>query len=351
MQQIPLVIPDKLKTNSELLHFGVDWLTLNIRTKNANKAKSIMFLEELFEIPHNDTNANFIKDFSWLHTVESVDLMFSSSKQAGEMIIVMFQGTPIIRILLPNGESMKNIKYSYQYQINFYGMFFDFHRLNKLNAEYFLKIFLDDIDSGKIEHSISRIDICSDLANFSTGSIQNGIEGDVTHMKKGAKFGIDPSTKEAETITYGNKKSKWMARIYNKLVEAQQKKKEGFYFDYYNYEKVTRLELEIKSDVCQEYKVTLRKTLDKHFIWSLYKKLLNTQFVQWNISSFIESELEKQNFQSVELEKREHTPEALKRFQYFQQTVSRVQNCMDRYHYSDLEMFQALSPHLENRDS
>lgn len=339
---------NKLNTKHELLHFGIDWLTLNITPKRKAQPVSIRFMESLFSIPHNDTNASFISDFNWLHTVESVDLMFSENKRDGVMVFILFKGVPIIRVAIPNTKSRRNIKYKYRYQISFYGMFFDFHRLKRIDAESFLKIFVDDIEEGLLKHSISRIDICADLSNFTTNEIEKGIKGDKAHMKHGNRFKIDPITKIAETINYGDKSSRWMARIYNKLVEAQAKRKEAFYFDYYNHEEVTRLELEIKSEVCQEYKVTLPKTFDNHFIWSLYKQLLNTQFVKWDISSFIEQELKKKDFRSIELEKRQHTPEALSDFKYFQQTVTRVQGCMDRYQYSDLEMFKALSPYLNN---
>lgn len=223
----------------------------------------------------------------------------------------------------------------YEYQINFSGMFFDYNRLGFLNTRDFFKIFLKDISSNKIKHSISRLDVCADLKGVSVKEVFKP-RGTKSLRKKHTIRAIDPKTGMPETIEYGKKKDTWMLRIYDKKKDAVFKKKERFYADYFYNSQVTRIEAELHSEECLKFLVTLDKCLDKDFLFSVYSELLyQKRRIKFPIVNFIKKEL---GHNKAALERRQHIPFPLEEAEYLKDVASRYRNACRRYGYTQEEL-------------
>lgn len=315
----------------KLLHFGADWITFNIASCTSKAPSSIQFLDNLFNLSHNDTNASEYDGFIWSDGKTEAQLQFTGKNHMGEMLLVnSYRGKAILRIVkVTNMEWAKKFKYKYSYRIDCYGTLFDYERLEILNIQELLSLFLTDIADKKIIHSISRIDICADLSEYSVQGITRGIRGSKAHKKNMTVF----NTADPETVNYGKKIDKWMARIYNKKLDVQKKKKEWIYLylGYFEHDKTTRIEVEAKSDICLEKSLTLPLCFNNEYLFGIYKSLLKNKMVQFQCIRFIELELKKKNFQIITPQKREHQATILSQEKYIKLVVSYINGAEERY--------------------
>lgn len=336
------------RNEKKLLHFGPDWITFNIASRVSQMPPSISFLDSIFKIPHNDTNASEYDSFIWCDNHTEVKIQFTGRNQMGEMIVINGQkGKSLLRITKIDKESSQTFKTvaKYSYRIDCYGTLFDYDRLGLINAQEVLSIFLSDIERTLVTHSVSRIDICADLAGYKVKSIQRGIIGSESHKKKITVF----NTSEPETINYGNKTGKWMARAYNKLLDVQKKKKEWIFIKlgYFDSFLVTRLETEARSDICLENSLTLPLCFDNKYLFGIYKSLLGNKLVQFKVIPFIEKELKRNGYKIITPIKREHNSKLLSQMQYMKLCASYANGAMERFQFSFDEYIQALRPLIE----
>jgi len=321
-----------LKTEKKLLHFGLDYLTLNICDKDDISSTTVRYLDAIFSLDHNTTNSNIIRDFVWADSMEEIRIIFSESPD-GEVAQIHWKESYLFQIAQIDHESpkWKNTKYSYKYRIQFYGDFFNSVRTEKIEEYDFLNIFIEDIENNTVKNSLSRLDVCSDISNISPKEILKDIKG--THLKKISEFEKDKKTGEMETFYYGKRggNTTWFIRCYNKLADCRKKFKENLYREYFFYEKVTRLEAEVKTDTLKLNKVNMINIQDNNFLWSLYFSLLKTKYNSWGILPFLKREMKKNGFKKIPLEKRDHEPMPLSRERFRQRFVSSANNFFKRY--------------------
>src|SRR5665213_107515 len=264
------------KPARRLLHFGLDYLTLNLGPSDRKKVpKSIKFLNTVFSLPHNSTNASEHRGFVWGGSSQEVNLQFSTIGK--DQLVYVYRGEHkimLIRQIGHNSNLPRAVKDKYQYQVQFYGSFFGLARLKHFTFQDYWQPFLQDSQDGVINASVSRIDICADIKNVNVRSIQRSIvrKG---KMKRFSELEKDDKTGIPETIYYGEGSQDWKARIYNKTEEIAAKRKDVLYPDYLGSSRITRLEIELQSKPCQEYKITLHDCLDLTFILGIYEKFLS----------------------------------------------------------------------------
>lgn len=322
------------RPEKKLLHFGLDYSVLNIGFVEKKQSPSLRFCDAIFSFPHNDTNASEITEFVWGDSSESISIHFSHSSD-GDQIAFIFRDKDkiaVIQKVTSESQLRTRLGYKYDYRISFYGAFWSLVRLRKVSVEDYFSLFLRDVESGSIRHSISRLDLCCDIANISPNEIIAGIRGDSKHKKKLTIYGQSHDESDAETIDYGRKRTAWFARVYNKLLEAAKKGKQRYFLDYFEHEsQVTRLEVQLNSAPLQLYKVELKDLFNNERLLSLYSAHLKTKYVTWSIFSFIHRELKKNGFQTIPLERYKLSYKVLSKDRYFLRTESMVRRCAERW--------------------
>lgn len=343
----PNTAPRKLVR--KLRHFGLDYLTLNIGYPYDFKGypDSIRFLDQLFDLPHNETNASDYKDIIWGAGPEEVNIYFSS--YGNDPVIRVHRGEDhimMIRQIGPTSNMPPGVKRKYRYQIQFYGWFFGLVRLGSFSITDYLHIFLKDIEAKQILTSVSRIDICADIEAASVVSIERSIvkKG---RMKARSKLEFDAVTNQPATITFGSRAQDWKARIYDKIKEITAKHKESLYPDYIASSCISRLEIELHSQPCQEFEITLKKALDLGFLLTVYVSFLNTKSARWRITKFIQKELEKRGTTPIPAERIKISYEQLSQSAYFKRTVNHVLECAKRYGFKPRQVIDRISTLIE----
>lgn len=282
-----------LKTERELLAFGVDWVTLNLG-KFGETSQALHFLNDIFSIEHNDTNASEYRGFMW-DNVE-VNLSFEGEMENGEKLNVFKGEYKIIQIIRINPDKNKLIKY--QYQIGFYGTFFSLGMCGELEVMDYVNIFMKDVKNKIVSHSISRNDIFADISNIGRKEIQKGIKGD--RLKTISEIKRDMKTGEMQTFYYGDKRrdknKNWLARVYNKLNDLFEKGKEKLHSKYFEYKEVTRIETEVRSEGCFIKGINLLNVFDMSVNASVFFSLLENKYNSWKIAKFVKKELKKRDF-------------------------------------------------------
>ncbi len=316
-----------------LRHFGLDYLTLNIGVVSHHGIipPSIAFLNALFSLSHNLTNASDYKNMVWGASSEEVNLLFST--YGNDEIIFVNRGEDTIMMIRQIGLTSNMppfVKQRYQYHIQFYGWFFGLARLECLTLQDYWHPFLTDIEHKRIVSSISRIDICADIEFASVTSIERSIvrKG---RMKARSKLEIDDKTGIPGTVCFGARALDWKARIYNKLAEIVAKHKESLYPDYVASKCITRLEIELHSKPCQEYKVTLHSCLNLEFVLGVYIRFLDKRSGRWRILRFITSELKKRGMKAIPAERFILDYDQISNRAYFKRTANQVKECAKRY--------------------
>lgn len=331
-----------------LRHFGLDYLTLNIGLLWPNDPipPSLRFLDILFDLPHNETNAADYKNFMWGEGSEEVNLLFST--YGNDPVIHVSRGEDnimMIRKISPSSNMPRPVKEKYKYQVQFYGWFFGLVRLRCFTVEDYWHLFLSDIRNGVVRLSISRIDICADIEHASVSSIERSIvrKG---RMQARSKLEIDEKTGIPGTVVLGARSQNSKTRIYNKLEEIRAKRKESLYPDYIGSSCITRLEIELHSRPCQEYAVTLEKCLDLEFILGVYMRFLDKRSGRWRILNFITQELKKSGLKAIPAERIKIDHKELPKRAFFMQGVNKVKECARRYGMTHAEVLREMMPLL-----
>jgi hypothetical protein len=116
--------------------------------------------------------------------------------------------------------------------------------------------------------SITRLDICVDVDLSVDEFFKEGFETQFK-VKETRKFGKKIQTQYFGTRNATNKKH--FIRVYNKLLDTERKAKFGLYLDYFAYENVTRIEVQLNSQSCKEFGVNLGNIWDAEFLRTIYK--------------------------------------------------------------------------------
>lgn len=321
----------KGKPKPGLLHFGLDYLVLLIGVGD-DPAPSVSLLEAIFSIPHNDSNASEVRSFVWNDDGDEVILRFG--KYQYDEIAYVSRGEDLlfsIQEIGPKSTMPSLVRLKYKYRISFYGWFFGLVRLGEFDLTDFWGIFLRDIEDAVIGHSVSRIDICADIANVSVGSVERGIVRLSERIKRISKFNIDPDTKEPETVYFGEKSNHWKGRIYNKLLEVESKGKERLHADYFQHEKVTRVEIELHSRSCKTFGVNLESVQGLEFLLSVYAAHLKNKSASWRILRVIEREMKKRGFRSIPTVRKSDSYDQMSNRKFFRATFRKNIECAKRY--------------------
>ena len=305
-----------------MLYFGGDYLVLNaVASSYDAKAKSLLNIGQLFEkengvVVWNDLEQKFVKESSDKRTgIRTVYLTFGRHKILA------------IEEIGANSHLKMYMRYSYDYRMSFYSAFFCNVRLGLLRPEGFFGLFLDDIEHGRIKHSVSRLDVCADLRGITPIAVRDGIEI-FTEDKAKKDFGYhgtDKNVTEAETITIGGKhKSEWHARIYDKLLEIaiEDKKrnrpsKEDLFPDYFDYPPpITRVEVQMNGS-CRTYGIDLKQALDLEVQLGLFHKHIYGKYSKWEIAEFVRRAMRDRGFSPWEVESVKLTPERISNMNAF----------------------------------
>ncbi len=333
MDDLSKPLSELLIVERKLLHFGLDYLTLNICKKDDQKNRSEPFLAKVFAVPHDTDNTNVYYDFEWGDLSLPFRLIFSESPD-GEVAQFHLEQEYLFQVakIDPEKPKWKNTGYKYRYRLQFYGAIFNATRRGEIVYTSLFPIFLGDINNGLVSHSVSRVDICADISGFTPRQIKKGIKG--SHRKRMSILGENPKTGEFETFYYGDKsrdRNTWFARAYDKLADSRVKRKERFYSDYFQFEKVTRIELEVHSDTCRLFELNLAKVLDLAILWAVLKGLMKTKYNSWDILRFLEKQRVIYDFESVFLEKVIKKSIPLQREDYAKRFLSMSDNFGERY--------------------
>lgn len=337
-----------LITEKKLLDFGLDYLIFSVCQENDRITKVAKFIDGIYNRSHNTTNQNTIRNFEWPGMEEHFHVIFSDSYD-GEVIQFHWEEEYFFQIAKidysrPPWSNLNN-KHKYKYRIQFYGDLFNALRNGRFDYRGLLTLFTED---NEVISSITRLDLKTDISNVSVKEISDGIKGG--RLKKVNEFEKDKKTGEMETYYYGkrSKNDDWFARIYDKLAEARKDGHEKHYADYFQFERVTRLELEIRGNICKTYKVDLKNIQDPNFLWSLYAGLLKTKYNWWKILPFLKRKMKKYGFHKRKLEKRIHKPIPLGREVFAKRLVSWAMNFFKRYDINPIfYLFQQL-PDLQD---
>lgn len=151
------------------------------------------------------------------------------------------------------------------YAVDFYSVFFSLPELWPLYQEFERKY----APKGKV----ARVDICCDLAIAIGDFLKAGYK---TNFKKSNTYGVDLETGIPETIYFGSKSSKnkrHLIRIYDKLLDTENRKKYALYRDYFSYDHVTRVEIELRSTSCKELGLTAENIRDRETLQEVFTSI------------------------------------------------------------------------------
>ena len=236
------------KKYPKLLHFGIDYLRLNF----SPDFRSIFF-DDLFS--GLSTNSSFKK-------VNFFGAEFS----------VFYRGTENLKILeFHFGQHQaffleKTIDCGLarfrSYKLEFYSTFFYIDEIKEL---------LPKICKTFAKHlSISRVDLALDIVSNMRELRKAGYN---SQFRKSQKMGIDESSGDCETWYLGSKtksNKKHFLRVYDKLLDSQKKSKIAIFKPLFKFDEVLRIEAEIRSQSCQNFRITPEKIFDKDFLQSVF---------------------------------------------------------------------------------
>ncbi len=234
---------------SKYLYFGLDFLRLNFKSSY----KNIRFDNYFSGL---SANSNF-------KTVDWFGLTFNCTfTQTGNKKILIFNYNDfpvfVLEEFLDGG-----INTHTSYVIQFYSAFFYIKEL-----DLFLFAFLNYY--GRYCY-ITRFDIALDVPLSISDFVSKGYS---TKFRKGAKFGLNENTGEFETWYLGAKgcsNKKHFIRIYNKLLDSKKKSKMMLFWQYFDFEDVTRIEVQVNSQSCSVFGAIPDNITDINFLGSVFK--------------------------------------------------------------------------------
>jgi len=322
-----------LKDEKKLLHFGLDYLTLNLIKEKDSISETEEFLRSIFLLPHDTDNTNVFYDFKWDQFEHPLTIYFSDTHE-GQVAGFNLNNLYLFQVCEIDWEKpvWANTNYRYRYRLQFYGALFNEARKGDLEYMSLFTKFLNDVERRLISHSISRSDICADFSGFTPLQIKKGVKG--TRRKKMNSLEEDPDTGQIETFYYGNKKkdrNTWLVRAYDKLADSRAKHKEKLYSDYFQYKSVTRLEFEIHSDTIRLFGLDLKQALNSKCQWGVLEGLMKTKYNYWEILKFLKRERVIYDFESVFMEKKIKKSIPLSREEFAKRFLSKAYKFEDKY--------------------
>lgn len=234
-------------TKTKVLRFSLDYLKFNY----PRDQKMSDFAMLMINAKNGEHNVKFLN--TWFE--QEYDVIRKNG-----ILKLKYKGHTVIQIKQYNVNDQVGGYISYA--IDFYSSFFSLKDMWPLYQEFDRKY--------AIKGKVSRVDICCDL-NISVGDFIKA--GYKTNFKKSNTYGVDLATGVPETIYFGSKASRnkrHLIRIYDKLLDTTNRKKYELYKDYFNYNAVTRVEIELRSTSCKELGLSSdnirdRKTLQEVF--------------------------------------------------------------------------------------
>jgi hypothetical protein len=87
-----------MNNTQELLYFGLDYLIVNIGGYK-EQSKAVHFLDSIFSLSHNSTNASTIHNFVWFDSLIDVSLHFGENIRKTDQVVYVHHGRdPIFAI-------------------------------------------------------------------------------------------------------------------------------------------------------------------------------------------------------------------------------------------------------------
>lgn len=234
---------------------------------------------DLFSKPHNYSNANTYNDVKFMDfdinfTVQYID------GPAGVSAQFWFDKQPMFQIVRNvRNKHTGNIS-KYLFTIDFYAQFFNFQRIHKLESYDLLKYFQPYWHSIATK-SIGRVDMALDIAGYTPEDIMAGYESslDINVSR------LNETSSTTETIYIGKNKirNKKVVRMYDKLVDTLAKNKRQYFADYFEYDKVTRFELELHWEYLKKYQFEYLFFFDRVKMFNIFYDCLNDRFTNYAV--------------------------------------------------------------------
>lgn len=241
---------------SNFLNFGLDYIRVDLERGESTLFVDIL-LNKLSYI--DDDNSNFLSvdflDFDFTVVRSGDYFLFSPSADES------YFNFPLFRLSTPR---------DFVVTLDIYSSFF--HWPHFFDFLYSLSSF---------PHRLLRVDIALDFRSFTPDSLLECFEHDLSLTRFKEKDGI------SETIYIGDLKSKRkLVRLYDKKLDSKKKNKTEFYPGYFAFDDpVTRLEVELRSQACSSWSLTISKLLDPEFLYNLFKTELQTRFIFLSLPS------------------------------------------------------------------
>jgi len=164
------------------------------------------------------------------------------------------QGAAVIRISRPRDSVLT---------FDFYSSFFSW-----AEAYNFLAL------AQGFPHRVMRCDLALDVAGYTPDQISEKIITKLSRTRYAEKDGI------SQTIYVGDLKSKRkLLRIYDKLLDSRKKNKTELYPDLMSHSIVSRVELELRTQACNQWGLSLSFLLDPNEQWRVFVAELSTDWL------------------------------------------------------------------------
>jgi hypothetical protein len=170
------------------------------------------------------------------------------------------------------------------------------------------------------------MDIAMDISNMTVKQISHTVPS--FSGRKNDIYGLDHGTGEMDTYYVGKRHGnpRHFVRIYDKINEAQSKKKMVFYADYLEYSHVTRIELQINILSCTSFGIDVEHSHNNTALSTIVRRVLQNRSTQWSIMPFIEEQLAKYDEQDYAMVSFLRDVEPMSRTAYFQRFFAMAEN-------------------------
>lgn len=236
------------------IHFGIDYVRL---------AYPHGFAEVIFAPFFEGLSANSnYREKTWYDTHFTIDYIWAGLQQR---LIFRYDNIPVF-YLVDYGDRKGHNVTKVRYLLDIYSSAFYVPDLQRFFSKFWRHV--------GFKGRVTRLDLALDLL-CRPEEVTNA--GYVTQFPRGAKFGFDERTGECETRYFGDKASKnkrHLIRIYDKLKDSQAKEKLKLFGHYFQFDNVTRLEVEIRSLTCKELNILATQIGDVDFLESLFRTLV-----------------------------------------------------------------------------
>lgn len=304
-----------MKTDNNIIHFGIDYLRLNFPLDVTPKTFEYFFEGLSANSPH--------KEVYWYETLFTV--VFSSTAQ--KLILqFLYNGAPVLCL---EKITDQGIGRHYSYILKFYSAYFNFSDISNILKGYILAKYRDKL-------KITRLDICLDIDYSVDDLLGVGYKTQFKVIEKRIKDG------KLLTLYLGPRDSsnkKHFVRIYNKKADTLKKSKFNLYLDYFAYEDISRIEVQINSQSCKQLKIGLSNISDADFLKQVFKSTCI------NESGTYLKALDTKEFENLEIIRREAPPKSqiLDQLKYAKVMLGYAQNLTN----VGFEPIPFLSKHLK----